>query len=69
MYTIEAIQARINAEWDKDRRKAYKIDWLEYENITRDILESSLIPCNVKLELLADALGAWTGRGVPKVDK
>lgn len=64
MYLTSALQARIEAQWTN---RKIKLDWLELEQILRDILESDDVDERNKSILIADAIGAWTKRGVPVI--
>lgn len=61
---IKDAQARLNEQWDK--RPYRVVDWVEYEMFVRDVIESKEIPDAIKLVFLAEALGAFTRRGIPK---
>ena len=66
MGDLTQTQARsiLDAKWESCSRK---IDWLTFEQFQRDVLESNFEPM-IKLALLAESIGAWTGRGVPSID-
>lgn len=61
-----SLSARIDTQWNLPASRRIKTDWLALETIQRDILECDM-PHRDKLRLLAEAIGAWTGRGIPGV--
>lgn len=63
MYDKAALQARINAAWDDKPRG--RVNWAELEHVVRSILESTYVPMADKPAMIGEALGAFTGRGVP----
>lgn len=65
MMNLQEAREILDRKWE-DRRRT--IVWIECEDFIRRTLESELIldPW-VKLALIAEAIGAWTGRGTPEV--
>lgn len=59
---------RINAQWIKiEQGKAGMMDWLGMEETLRLILADAALSPTGKLALVAEAIGAFTGRGTPEV--
>ena len=51
----------ISKVWDT---KYAQVEWHDYELLVKDILQSPFMADSAKVELLNDALGAYTGRGM-----
>lgn len=63
--TQDQAKLRLSEQWNKHDRK---VDWLAFEQFQRDVMESTeILAAETKLLLLAEAIGAWTGRGIPRL--
>jgi hypothetical protein len=63
----QTITQRINLQWIKlEQGKATKVDWLEMEQTIRQILADAFLAPAAKLATIAEAIGAYTGRGTPE---
>lgn len=58
--SVATLQDRIKLAWES---RSIKMDWLGLETLIRDVYDLENVSSDFKLELIRDALAAYTKRG------